>query len=501
MAANPADLVFCNARVITYEANSSLAEAVAVRAGRISAVGTNSETMRQAGPDTRIIDCQGLTMVPGFNDAHCHPIYLAMALLQIDCSARSVKDIAGIQALVREQAQVTPAGKWLRAAQYNECDLAEKRHPTRWELDVAAPGHPVILTHYTAGLCVLNTLALKLAGIAPDTTNGIIFGRNEKVQQGVPPISSEELVKGIVLASQQYLACGITSLQDTSWNNELAHWQTYLKIKSQEGLLPCRVSMLIGIDSLPGFISSGLYMGSGDSQLRIGGVKLALDEKTGNPHPPQADLDNAALLAHLAGFQIAFHVHDQQGLRSSLKSIEFALSQTAKPLQRHRLEHCVVCSPSEISLMQKNRPVVVTQPAFLYYNGDDFMETVPPDQLNCLFPLNSMKRSGLQLAFSSDSPMIPSNPMLGIYAAVVRKTMFGQDFAPEEGISVTDALQMYTFGGAYASGEENSKGSLTCGKFADLVLLDLDPNLAERDTLRDIKVMMTVIDGKIVWQR
>ncbi|KUO78934.1 MAG: hypothetical protein APF81_25990 [Desulfosporosinus sp. BRH_c37] len=517
MAYNSADLVLYNAQIFTFDEKNMHAELVAVKDDKIIAVTNKSELDSLSGPNTRLIDCQGMTVIPGFNDAHCHPIGQAITLLHIDCSPFAVKSITDIKHEIRKRAQVTPLGKWLRAAQYNEISLTEKRHPTRWDLDEAAPDHPVILVHYSAGTCVLNSRALRLVGIAKDTPdsaggkinrdpitqepNGIIFGMNANVQKGVPSVDNEELEKGIKLASLQYLSYGITSLQDAGWNNNLNHWQTYQRFKSKDGLLPNRLSMLIGSAALGEITDYGLSMGSGDNQLRIGGVKIALDESSGHPHPPQEDINHHALQAHLAGFQLAFHVHDQYNLRASLSALKLVLRESPRPFHRHRLEHCMVCTPDLLEPMARLRPMVVTQPSFLHYGGEDFMKTVPHEKLHCLFPISSYHRTGLQVALSSDSPMMPSNPLIGIYTAVTRKELHGQVLAPEEGISPMDALRMYTLGGAYASFEEGIKGSITPGKLADLVILSSNPNQVEPEELKDIKAMMTIINGKVVWER
>lgn len=516
MAYDSADLILYNARIFTFDEKKIQAELIAIKNDKILAVTNNSDLDSLSGPLTRLIDCQGMTVIPGFNDAHCHPIAQAITLLQIDCSPFNVKSMIDVKNQIRKRAQVTPQGKWLRAAQYNEISLIEKRHPTRWDLDEAAPDHPVILVHYSAGTCVLNSRALQLVGITRDTPDsvggrinrepisqepdGIIFGRNPNVQKGVPPVDNEELEKGVKLASLQYLSYGITSLQDTGWNNTLDHWHAYQSFKSKEGLLPNRISMLIGSAALEEITDYGLSMGSGDNQLRIGGVKIALDESTGHPHPPQEDINHHALKAHLAGFQLAFHVHDQYNLRASLAALKLVLRESPRPFHRHRLEHCMVCTPDLLEPMAKLRPMVVTQPSFLHYSGEDFMRTVPPEKLHCLFPISSYDRTGLQVALSSDSPMMPSNPLIGIYTAVTRKELQGKVLAIEEGISPRAALRMYTHGGAYASFEEGIKGSITPGKLADLVVLSSNPDQVEPEELKEIKVMMTIINGKVVWE-
>jgi len=513
----PADLILCNARVITFDKENLEAEIVAIKGDKILAATKKYDIESFIGPDTRLIDCHGMTVIPGFNDAHCHPVPQAITFSHIDCSPSAVKSIDDIKKQIRKHARLNPGGKWLRAAQYNEIRLVEKRHPTRWELDEAAPDHPVILVHYSAGTCVLNSMALRLVGInrdTPDTPggrigrepstgepNGIIFGVNDHVQKGIPPADGAELEKGIKLVSQQYLSRGVTSLQDTGWNNGLIHWQTYLRFKSKEGLLPNRVSMLIGTDALKEIIASGLSMGSGDNQLRIGGVKIALDESTGCIHPPQHDLNFHALQAHQAGFQLAFHVHDLYHLRAALAAMNNIRRETTGPIYRHRLEHCMVCTPDLLELMMEIPLVVVTQPSFLHYGVENFMDAIPPEKLHCLFPIASFNHKGLAVAFSSDAPMMPVNPLTDVYTAVTRKGFNGRVLAPEEGISPLEALKIYTLGSAYAALEEGIKGSLTPGKLADIVVLNNDPNQVEPEAIKDILVMMTMINGKIVWER
>lgn len=164
-----ADLLLYNAQVITLDQRQPAAEIVAIEGNRIIGVGGKDSLDLYSGTGTRLIDCEDRTVVPGFIDAHCHPIAFATTLLHVNCSPSAVKDIAGIQTGIRRRAEQTPAGKWVRAAQYNEAYLAERRHPDCRELDRAAPHHPVILIHYSGSICVLNSLALQLIGITRQT--------------------------------------------------------------------------------------------------------------------------------------------------------------------------------------------------------------------------------------------------------------------------------------------------------------------------------------------
>lgn len=168
---------------------------------------------------------------------------------------------------------------------------------------------------------------------------------------------------------------------------------------------------------------------------------------------------------------------------------------------RHRLEHCAVCPPELLSRLKASQAVVVCQPSFLYYSGERYLRGVSPAQLGWLFPTGSFHQHGIKVAASSDSPMVSCNPMVGIYAAVTRKTETGQTLSPQNSISALKALKMYTLGGAYASFEEDVKGAIGPGKLADLVVLSGDPTQASPDEIKAIEAMLTIIDGKVVWER
>jgi hypothetical protein len=462
-----------------------------------------------------MIDCEGKTVMPGFNDAHCHPIPFAITMRYVDCSPLMAKSIAEIQARLRQHAKGIPLSKWIRAAQYNESQLIDKRHPTKEDLDEVTPNNPTILVHNSGKLCALNSMALKLLGITKETPdqdgghigrniktgepNGIIYGRNEKVEKGIPPLDDEELRQGIWLANQDYLSHGITSIQDTTWSNSLRHWEYFREIKDS-GILTPRVAMFVGSDAVQEFQESALCTCSGDSQLRLGGAKIALDESTGNDHPPQEELNRHALQAHRAGFQLAFHVNDIYSLQTALTALQFLTANVPEPLSRTRLEHCAVCPPEFIPKLKASQVIVATQPSFLYYLGKTYRHDVPDEQRKWLYPLKSFQTQGVKTVMSSDSPLFSCNPLTGIYAAVTRKDISGYSITPQESISFMDALTAYTIWPAYASFEENSKGSITPGKLADLIVLSDDITKIEPEEILNIRVVMTIVDGKVVWE-
>jgi predicted amidohydrolase YtcJ len=511
-----ADLVLKNANVITTDSSKPRAELVAIKGDKILLVGDNEELEQVKVAKNGVIDCQGKTVVPGFNDAHCHIFSFIRKLLSLDLSPSSVSSISDIKAAIRYQAQNTPKGRWLSGTDYNEFYLAEKRHPTRWDIDEVAPHHPVILAHRSLHACVLNSLALSLAGITQETPeppgglidrdpntgepNGVLFEMLGCIREKVaPPLSEEELLRGIGLANHHYLSLGITSLQDATVANKFGQWQAFHRFKGT-GKLKGRVSMMFGVEALRQFQEQGLTLGSGDSQLRLGGVKIMLNEARGQLQPSQPELNQQALSAHQSGFQLAIHAVEQSTVEAAITALEYVCSQLPQAGQRHRIEHCSQCPPRLLKRLSRLQAVVVTQPPFLYYSGERYLATLSASQLRWLYRIKSFLNDGLIVAGSSDCPVAPDNPLVGIYAAVTRQTKSGQQLPPQECISPSQALTMYTIGAAYASFEEGIKGSISQGKLADMVILSGDPIKSPPERIKDIRVEMTIIGGKVVWQ-
>jgi len=292
---------------------------------------------------------------------------------------------------------------------------------------------------------------------------------------------------------------GITSLQEASVGNDLASWQSLKRSKDSAGLAS-RVSMMFGFDALPQFQEAGLEFGSGDEQLRLGGVKIVLNETTGKLQPPQEELNRQALSAHRAGFQLAVHCIEPGTVAAAIAALEYTGSKSSLAGRRHRLEHVSECPPELLERLVELKAMVVTQPPFIYYGGERYLATVPPERQEWLYRIRSFLDSGLVVAGSSDSPVVPDNPMLGIYAAVTRRAKSGQEVLPKEAVSAEQALVMYTTNAAYASFEENIKGSIAPGRLADMAILSADPLKSPPERIKDIRVEMTIIDGKVAWQ-
>ena len=510
-----ADLILKNASVITMDANQPEAELVAISGDKILLVADNDALDSVAGAGTRIIDCRGDTVVPGFIDAHCHIFSFVRKMLSIDLGPSAVSSISDIKTAIRNRAQRTPAGSWLIGTGFNEFYLAEKRLPTRSDIDEVAPHHPVVLSHHSLHACVLNSRALSLAGITAETPeppgglidrdnagepNGILFEMLGYIRENVlPPLPEEEITEGIKLANRHYLSYGITSLQEATAGNDYNRWQTFRRLK-ETGKLQSRVYMMIGDDARNRFQEKGLITGSGDHHSRLGGVKIMLTETTGKLQPIPPELDRLSLNCHQADFQLAFHAIEESTVEAAVSALEYVNRHSAISGRRHRIEHCSECPPHLLERLRRLQPVVVTQPPFVYYSGERYLATMPSEQLKWLYRINSFVNGGLITAGSSDSPVVPDNPLLGIYAAVTRKTESGEPLFPEESISVNQAIALYTRNAAYASFEESIKGSITKGKLADIVVLSNDPTRTDPEQIKDIKVKMTIIGGEVVWE-
>jgi len=509
-----ADLILYNANVITLDERKPRAQLVAIEAGKIVWVGDNDAAQNFVVRKERKIDCEGMTLVPGFNDAHCHVLAFASSLISVDCSPSSVGSIADIQARIREQAQKLPPNSWIRGAGYNDFYLAEKRHPNRWDLDQAAPHNPVKLAHRSGHASVLNSLALSSVGISMDSPeppggmierdldsgepNGLLLEMESYIDKAVPPLGKAELERGIRLANEKCISLGITSLQDATVHNGLREWQNFRRLREGEELVP-RLWVMIGIDALEELQESGFHPHFGDDGLRLGAVKIVLDETTGSLYPSKEELAEQVLRAHQAGFQVAIHAIEEGPVGAAAEALEHALCQAPRRGHRHRVEHCSVCPPPLLQRLKGARVVVVTQPAFIYYSGERYLATVPEGQLRWLYRIGSLANEGLMPAAGSDSPVAPNNPLVGIYAAVTRKTESGDELVAQERISPLDALAMYTRAAAYASFEEKVKGSVAVGKLADFVLLSADPTGVSPEEITRIQVEMTMIGGRIMW--
>ncbi len=511
------DLILYNANVITMDPFLPRAELIAVRDGRILAVADDSVQASLKGKGTQRIDCAGGTLLPGFIDAHCHLHAYAESLVSLDLSRRgNVRSIADIQRLIRGCSGTRAPGEWIRGKAYSEFDLAERRHPNRWDLDAAAPLNPVKLSHRSGHSHVLNSLALRHVGITAETGDppggfidrepetgeptGILHGMGGYLADKIPPLDGGELDRGVALANERILSCGITSVQDASSVNNRRRWKELERWK-ELGIFRPRVTMMAGVDERAA-LTRGFFMSRLDAmELRTGGVKIIADRITGSLHPSREELNAIVEDVHKEGLQAVIHAVEESVIEAACHAVARALEAHPRPDHRHRVEHCSVCPAELLQKMARLGIAVVTQPAFLYYSGDRYLKTVSRGELAHLYPIGSFLRAGLRVGFGSDFPIADPNPLVGVHAAVNRISEGGDILNPGERIGLRDALRMYTAGAAEVNFEEGIKGCISPGKLADFVLLSDDPFSVEADRLQDIRVEMTVLGGRIVWEK
>jgi predicted amidohydrolase YtcJ len=511
------DLILFNANIITLDPKVKKAQLVAIHNSRIQAVAKNTEIKNLRHTHTQVIDCGGRTLLPGFCDTHFHLLSSAVSAATLDVSRQAkVHSIADLQTRIHEFSENVKPGAWIRAAGYNEFDLAERRHPTRSDLDQACRNHPVKLTHQTRHAHVLNTLALKQVGISRTTPDppgalidrsigtgeptGVLFEMNNFLSKRIPPLEESELNRGVDVVNQNLLSLGITSIHDASSHNEIKQWRSLGSWKEREKFLP-RVAMMLGLQGFNKLDKNDFSCPQDKDQLSLKAVKIILDETTGQLYPPQLELNELVLKIHQAGMQVAIHAIEEPAVESAFKAIAYALKKSPKPDHRHRIEHCSVCSPALAKRLAALGIIVVTQPPFIYYNGDRYLKTVADPQIPYLYPIRTLQKNGVRVAGSSDAPVVPPNPLLGIYAAVTRMSENDAIVGVKECIEPWEALRMYTQDAAIATFDDTERGSITPGKLADMVVLSGDPTHLPPDEIKDLAVEMTVLDGKIVWNK
>jgi predicted amidohydrolase YtcJ len=535
-----ADLLLVNGKIITVDAKDTVVEAVAVKGDRIVAVGSSKDMRRLARKDATVINLRGRTVLPGIIDSHTHPHLAAMGFLEIDCRGKQIKKIKDIQNAVAKKAKEIKAGVWIQGSNYNDSKLKERRQITRWELDKAAPNNPVLITSDTGHQAVANSMALEIAGITkstPDPSGGTI-DRNAKgeatgllyetatelVTNKIPAYTVDEVKEGLRKLWELFSEWGITSTHDAS--------AQMLGIRGYQQLLAddvrrVRVSLMVSIkpwvagghNMLEAMSDLGVESGFGDEWLRVMSLKIMGDgsgaggtsgvytpqhrgpKGLGLMATPEEEMEGIVMRAHEAGLRVSIHSIGDRGIDIALNCIEKA--QKAKPVadMRHRIEHNSCCTPKQLKRLKKLGVVPSSSIGYMYGLGDQYAENFGPERVRWLHPHKTMKEMGIIAGGNSDCPVTFYSPFVQMYTAVTRKSSSGQVVGPEEAISVMDAIRVYTINGAYLSKEETIKGSIEPGKFADMIVLDRDITKIPSDEIKDVKVLKTIVAGKVVYSK
>lgn len=518
-----------NATVITLDPALPDATAIGVRDGRIAWVGAAADARTDFDGSYREVDLGGATVVPGFIDAHHHLMTLGYWMSQINCAYPEVKSIGDIVSAVRERVATTPVGDWVQGRGYDDNKLAEHRHLTRQDLDVVSPHHPVLIRNISGHMSVVNSVALRNAGIDRDTVSP--FGGHigldadgeptgllqEKAQEllGIPFLSHDrtKLAGYLQAAGRAYLAAGVTSGHEAG----IFHGSEFTVFQDAwaNGTLPLRTYMMIRTPMLDALEQVGFHTGFGDDLLRVGSIKVISDgsligrtaamsqpfvdsEGLGLAMFTQEELNDIVWRGHRVGWQLAIHAIGDRAITMCLDAYEAALRQLPRADHRHRIEHCGVMRPDIVARMAELGVIPVGQPPFIHEFGDGFLEHLGRERCQLTYPLKTLLNAGIPVAGSSDSPVSSYRPLVGIQAAVTERTAGGASYAPAEALTVEEALRIYTRNGAYAAFDEHKKGTVTVGKYADFAVLGADPRTVPPDEIAAIGVVATMRGGEFV---
>lgn len=527
-----ADLIFTNGNVLTMDSCCPFASAVVVHDGIIRHVGSDDKALAASGPGTQCIDLQGRALIPGFNDAHCHATHYGRSMLHVDCRPGVVTHLDELVKAVQARTEVLEPGRWIEGRGFDETRLPPRFSLTRDDIDPVTPHHPVCLTRACGHVLVANSRALELANIGattPDPPGGQIDRDGHGEPTGVlretaldliysiiPPLSPAEAESALLSAAGEYLAAGITSIQEAGAT--AADVGTFLRLWSR-GALPLRTYLLVKPEVMDFCAQAGLLTGFGDHRLRVGALKIMLDggigactAATSRPYQGQPqnrgilwigqeELDHLVSRAHAAGFQVATHAIGDAAIRSVLAAYRSALARHPRPDHRLRIEHFSLPLDDLVAQAVHMGVVIVTQPIFVHDAGRAYVANLGGERAHQALPLRRLLDSGVPVAASSDSPVASYVPMHGVQAAVTRRTHTGDLLGEEQSLTVEQALSIYTLGGAYASFQEGVKGSISPGKLADLVVLESDPRTVEPDSLGAVAVDLTLVGGQIVYRR
>jgi predicted amidohydrolase YtcJ len=531
-----ADLILTNGKIWTVNNAQPQAEAVACSGGRIVAVGSAADIHKWAGPKTQVVDLTGRLVVPGFIDAHVH--FYAGGSHLASAQLRDARTEAEFRERIRKFAAGLPKGRWILGGDWDHENWTPARLPTRQLIDEAAGDHPVFINRLDGHMSLANTIALKLAGITsktPDPPGGTIVRDSNGEPTGVLkdaamdavdrviPAPSEDEIADAIRAAMKYAAeNGVTSVQDMSASPEILRvYQRLLKA----GDLTVRISGHQPLASWKRLADVGLLAGFGSPYLHIGGLKGFADGSLGSTtalfFEPYLDAPNTSGLANdemipesnmyqhivdadAAGLQVAVHAIGDKANHTILNMFEEAANKNGARDRRFRIEHAQHLRADDIPRFAKLHVIASMQPYHAIDDGRWAEKRIGPERGKGTYAFRSLLDAGTVLAFGSDWHVAPMEPIMGIYGAVTRRTLDGKHpdgWVPEQKINVKEAIRAYTWGSAYASFEDNIKGTIEPGKLADLAVLSADILSIDPMEIEKVKVVLTVFDGKVIYRR
>ena len=536
-------LALVNARVVTPVRNGDgvgrdllRAEAVLVREGRIAAVGSQEDVRRQAGPRTELVDLAGRAIVPGFVDAHIHPVFYGLSLQGVPCMPPQVTSIGDLRREVSRRVARADDGEWIWGQGYDDTRLREQRHPTREDLDGVSAGRPVVLTRVCGHMCVANSRVLELAGVDASTPDPA-GGRIERDAAGRPTGLLLETAEDLVLrrvshrrqdvlgalrrVSDDLLRHGITACCDA--------WLGYSQGAAEYDIWAEALASGVFRPGISFLVHHTLWRETSDRSdaaagLDVLGVKLVSDGSisggsAGLEEPFLGDEDHRLFVYDVdelteicadvrsRGLAVAIHAMGDRAIAIAFDALERSRAIVApahgdRP-RRHRIEHCTLPRRPDIDRMARWGVMPVMQPLFLFAEGEAYRSRLGTERSSWANPARALIDAGVRVAMSSDAPATtwgePTDVMLAIQTSAARRTWAGSDLGTTQTTTAAEALIGYTANAARAAGMDGTRGSIEVGRRADLAVLSDDPTSVPVEAIRDVQVTATMLAGELVY--
>jgi predicted amidohydrolase YtcJ len=526
-----ADLVVINANVQTMDTARPRAEAIAVKGRKIFFVGSNAEVQKFIAANTKSIDAQGRLVIPGFNDSHVHFMDGGAGLASVDL--RDAKTPEEFVRRIGEFAKKLPKGRWIQNGNWDHENWTPNNLPTAAMIDAVTPDNPVFINRLDGHMSLANSLAMKLAKVDKNTKEvegGVIvrdaagnptgiFKDNAQsyIYKVIPPMSFEQKMEALEAATNYAASLGVTSVQDMSAGTDVGVYQEMIR----QGKLKTRVYAVSPLGSWERWQQTGVTHAFGSDWLRVGGLKGFADGSLGSttawfykpyldapntvglPLDEMANIKTAVSGADKANLQIMIHAIGDRANDEILKIFAEVEKENGGRDRRFRIEHSQHLSPQAIKNFGQQKIIASMQPFHAIDDGRWAWKRLDNERLKGTYAFRSLLDSGGILAFGTDWFVAPLNPMYGIYAAVTRRTLDDKNpggWLPEQKITVEEAVRAYTVGSAYAEFQEDEKGVLADKMLADFVILSDDIFTIDPVRIEKVKVLTTVVAGKVVYQ-
>lgn len=526
-----ADIVILNANIHTMDKNNPKAQAIAMWQGKIMAIGKDADMKFVTGPQTRVIDAKGKLVMPGFNDSHVHFLETGVQLSSVDL--RNAKSPEEFTQIVKDFAAKMPKGRWMQGGRWDHENWKPANLPTKQMIDAVTPDTPVFISRLDGHMALANSAAMRLAGVTKDTkdVDGGVIVRDasgeptgifkdaamDLIEKMIPEPSLAEKIEGAQAATDHAASLGVTSVQDMSAGTNIGAYQELLR----RGTLKTRVYGCSPLADYSRWEKTGVRYSFGDAMLRAGCLKGYADGSLGSTtawfFKPYMDSPNTsglsvvpittlasdAAAADKDGLQIMIHAIGDRANAEILDLYKnLAVTNGARD-RRPRIEHAQHLRMDDIRRFGGEKVVASMQPVHLPDDGRWAGKRLDAERLKGTYAFRTLLDTGAVVAFGSDSPVAPLNPLFSVWGAVTRRTADDKNpggWIPEQKITVEEAVRAFTWGSAYAEFQENVKGTLEIGKLADIVILSEDIFTIDPAKIADVKVVTTIADGKVVFE-